>query len=157
MLSATTRYALRALVLLGQQEGSGPLLGRELSARAGIPENYLSKVLVSLRNAGFVGATRGSGGGYCLKVPTREIPLIRVVEIFEGVDARPACLLGAERECSDDNPCSAHAAWRDVRRRYVDFLEGTTIADISDNGVFPSRQRGAGSRRRAKTAQKEGR
>jgi len=137
MLTTTTKHALRALVVLAARGGEEALLGRDLAALAKIPANYLSKILVDLGRAGLVDATRGSGGGYRLAVAPDQIPLMRVVEIFEGVRARPDCLLGCEHECSDETPCSAHETWRDIKRAYIRFLEETTLADIaSHEGVM---------------------
>ncbi len=80
MLSATTRYALRALVnLAGMPEGKS-LLGRDLSKIAGIPPNYLSKILWTLGSAGFIAATRGTHGGYRLQRRPEEVRLIDIVE-----------------------------------------------------------------------------
>jgi DNA-binding IscR family transcriptional regulator len=58
--------------------------------------------------------------------------LMDVVELFDTPRARPACLLCSERECSDENPCAAHGAWRGVREAYVHFLENTSIAAMAD-------------------------
>jgi Rrf2 family protein len=106
------------------------VLGRDLAQHAEIPANYLSKILLTLRNAGILTTARGTGGGYRLRKQPAEIRLIHIVELFDGARARPACLLGG-RECSDENPCTAHHAWRDVRAVYVRFLEDTTLADVS--------------------------
>lgn len=111
------------------------MLGRDLAAIAKIPANYLSKILLDLGRAGLVDATRGSGGGYRLAVRPSEITLIDIVEVFEGVRSRPDCLLGCDHPCSDDNPCSAHAAWRAVKKAHMDFLETTTLADIAEHPV----------------------
>lgn len=130
MISMTTQYALKALVILTSLEPETAILGRDLAARAGIPANYLSKVLLSMRNAGLVFATRGTGGGYRLEKTPAEIRLIEVFEIFEAPRTEPPCLLG-QGLCSEADPCSAHHAWTRVRSTYLDFLETTTLADIS--------------------------
>lgn len=75
MLSVTSEYALRALAHLARQPGEA-VLGRDLAHAVEIPANYLSKVLLTLRNAGLVDTTRGSGGGYRLRKPANEIHLI---------------------------------------------------------------------------------
>ena len=130
MLSTTSQYALRALTELAGQPPGQPMLGRDLAAQADIPANYLSKILLSLRNAGILATTRGSGGGYRLERKPSEIRLIEVVEVFDAPRARPDCLLG-EGECSDDKACSAHHAWKQIRQSYISFLETTTLAEIS--------------------------
>lgn len=131
MLSTTSEYALRALSQLAAQPEGSAILGRELAKTTRIPANYLSKILLSLRNAGLVATARGSGGGYRLLRPADSVHLIDVVELFDGPAARPGCFLGVNQQCSDDHPCTAHHSWGNVRKAYVGFLENTTLSDIS--------------------------
>ena len=131
MISTTSEHALRSLVRLARLPQGESLLGKRLAQDAEVPANYLSKILWTLGNAGLVSATRGSGGGYYLQKDPKKIFLIEVIELFEGVRARPRCLLGEKSPCSDRDPCSAHNAWREVRRRYISFLETTTLAQIA--------------------------
>jgi Rrf2 family protein len=131
MISTTSEYALRALVQLAQQPKDNRLGGKELSAKLDIPADYLSKVMTALRNAGFIDATRGQGGGYRLIQPSKKISLVNVVELFEGVYTRPHCFLGENHVCSDDHPCAAHEYFRGVRASYIRFLERTTIAALA--------------------------
>jgi len=130
MLSTTSQYALRALARLAAEPGGGAVLGRDLAKECDIPANYLSKLLWQLRNAGLVSAARGSGGGYKLERPADEIRLMDVVEVFEGLRNRPTCLLG-KGECSDLDACSAHHAWKNVRKTYLEFLDANTLSDIA--------------------------
>jgi Rrf2 family transcriptional regulator, iron-sulfur cluster assembly transcription factor len=130
MFSMTCEYALRALVRLAQTQDSEAVLGRDLASQAEIPPNYLSKILLALRNAGVLATARGTGGGYRLRKPAAEIRLIDVVGLFDGARAKPACLLGGQ-DCSDESACSAHSSWRDIRKAYVQFLESTTLASIA--------------------------
>jgi Rrf2 family iron-sulfur cluster assembly transcriptional regulator len=134
MLTSTSEHALRALVELARLENGEAVLARCLSASAGVPLRYLSKILGTLARAGILQASRGPGGGYRLGRPAREIALIEVVELFEGVRARPDCLFGGGRRCSDEDPCGAHEEWKKVRQSYIEFLESKTIADISGPG-----------------------
>ena len=133
MLSTTTQYALRALSHLARQSGE-TVLGRDLAEAVEIPENYLSKVLVTLRNAGLVVTTRGAGGGYQLRKPANHIHLIDVVELFEEVSrAEPRCFLGRTRACSEASPCSAHSTWRGLQAAYLEFLISTPLSAIAGN------------------------
>jgi len=130
MLSTTTQYALRALIRLSQEPVGSAVLGRTLAEDAEIPANYLSKLLLTLRNAGIVEATRGSGGGYQLQRPADEVRLIEIIEIFDAPRAKPSCFLG-NKECSDAEACAAHEAWKKIRDTFIEFLESTSLADIS--------------------------
>lgn len=138
MLSTTSEYALRSLTHLASQPKGTAILGRELAEQCDIPANYLSKILLSLRNAGILDAVRGSGGGYSLHRDPRRIRLIDIVELFEGTRARPECLLGISKKCSDASACSAHEAWREVRSAYVHLLETTTLANIAEKNLQPT-------------------
>ena len=131
MLSTTSKYALRALVELARRPQREAIGGQELAASTRIPPQYLSKVMLALRNAGYVAATRGSGGGYRLVKPANSIPLIAVIELFEGAAARPQCFLGVNNECNPDFPCSAHSSWGALRAMYLGFLEHTMVSEIS--------------------------
>src|SRR6266542_1388551 len=120
MLSTTAEHALRALAELARLPEGSSMLGRELAEHASIPANYLSKILWTLGNAGIIDATRGNRGGYRLKRNAAEVHLFEVVELFDRDRTRVACLLGGTRECDQDNPCTAHDAWRGVRTAYLD-------------------------------------
>jgi len=132
MLSTTSEYALRALAHLAHQPRGSVLLGRDLAQAVEIPANYLSKVLLTLRNAGLVDTTRGSGGGYRLRKPADEIYLIDVVELFEEISrTKPSCFLQHTRPCSNSTPCPAHSTWSDLRAAYLGFLVSTPLSVIA--------------------------
>ena len=106
------------------------ILGRELAELKSIPSNYLSKVLLTLRNAGLVETTRGHHGGYRLAKAPTEIFLIDIVRHFEGVSYEPGCLLGESDECTDELACGVHERWKHVVETYMEFIETTTVADL---------------------------
>lgn len=142
MFNTTSQYALRALAWMAREPMGTSVLGQDLAERTQIPGNYLAKILWTLRNAGYLEATRGHGGGYRLARPADEITLIDVVRLFEGVSAEPGCLLGEQHECSDKNACSAHQAWKQVKETYLQFIRGTTIAEIGTaDGLTSGRQK----------------
>ncbi len=137
MLSTTSEHALRALARIASissqssSRNGNSVLGSALSVEARVPFHYLSKILRSLTKAGILKASRGRGGGYRLAKPADQVSLIDVIELFDGVKAKPDCLLGGGWKCSDEKPCSAHESFKRVRRAYVEFLETTSIADIA--------------------------
>jgi Rrf2 family transcriptional regulator, nitric oxide-sensitive transcriptional repressor len=131
MLSITSQYALRALCHLARRSGAS-VLGRDLAQSVEIPANYLSKVLLSLRNAGLVETSRGSGGGYRLRKAPDKVYLIDVVELFEEISiTKPSCFLGRSRPCSATTPCTAHFAWQGVLEAYLGFLTSTSLSAIA--------------------------
>lgn len=137
ILSATSQHAIRALAQLAQVPDGAFVLGRDLAVRAGIPANFLAKIMLTLRNAGVVDATRGQGGGYRLLKKPAEITLMQVVGLFDGIAARPSCFLGEKHPCTDEEACTAHAGWKSVCEAYLQFMRRTTIADIGLNVGCP--------------------
>lgn len=137
MLSVTTEYALRAMTYLARQPQVGIVLGRDLSREADVPSAYLTKVLLVLRNAGFVETVRGTGGGYRLAKSPEQIFLIEIVELFEGQKTNSKCLMGHSKECSEQQPCSAHRIWQGLRAAYLGLLISTSLAEFA--GLVPPR------------------
>lgn len=131
MLSSTSEYALRALSELARLSRGEVMLGRDLARKTGIPPKYLSKIMLALRNAGLIAATRGAGGGYMLQRPADAIHLTDIVQVFEGPPDAPHCLLRGNHDCTADDCCGAHDKWSRVRSSYAEFLEQTTLIDIS--------------------------
>jgi Rrf2 family protein len=131
MLSNTSEYALRALAELARRSHGQVMLGRDLAKQTGIPPKYLSKIMLALRNAGLIVATRGTNGGYMLQRPADAIHLADIVQVFDGPTTAPRCLMRGGHKCSDNDCCTAHEYWGKVRRTYMDFLEHTTLIDIS--------------------------
>jgi Rrf2 family protein len=142
MFSATAEYALRAMVLLADLPPGRSLSGGEISRRAGVPQNYLSKILYALKNAGFLETARGTGGGYRLRLPAGRILLVDITAVFDGSRARLGCILGKELACSDDRPCSVHSRWKEIRSGYMAFMEETTLAQVA--GDLPAACRAPG-------------
>ncbi len=108
------------------------MLGRDLARHTGVPGTYLPKLMSTLHNAGIVGSARGSNGGYWLARPAEEIRVHEILELFEGPALRRNCLLWSGRDCSPNQPCTAHAAWKGARDAYIRFLETVSLADISE-------------------------
>ena len=80
-----------------------------------------------------VGCAARRDGGFRLAAPPGEVVLASVVAPFEPQVQRTRCLLGLP-ECSNANPCGAHDKWRAIKEATIQFLEGTTLADVLENG-----------------------
>ena len=131
MLSTTAEHAVRALIQLAVLGRNGSVTGRLLSCSAGIPPNYLSKILCLLGHAGMIHATRGSHGGYQLVRDAAQIRLSEVVNLFDHPRWRKGCFLDCGRECKEAEQCAAHAGWQECRDVFERFLDRTTIAALA--------------------------
>lgn len=146
MLSTTSQYALRALLVLAAEPAERLVPGKDMARLAQIPSNYLSKIMITMATAGLVEAMRGSNGGYRLRRPADQVRLIEVVGLFDRQITSKSCFLGVRAECSESAPCTAHMAWKRVKAELIEFLEGTTLDKISSVPFEPARKR----RRKAK-------
>jgi Rrf2 family protein len=108
------------------------VLGRKLSEEASVPPNYLSKIMLVMRNAGLIEATRGAGGGYRLGRDPSEIHLRDIVALFEPSVTQMECVLGTG-PCNDEAPCPAHSRWKQVREQFQAFLQETTLAALVES------------------------
>jgi Rrf2 family protein len=142
LLSSTSKYALRALLELASAPEGATVMGKDLSRLAGVPSNYLSKILWTLGGEGIIEATRGVRGGYRLKQRPCDISLLDIVKLFDKPRFRQSCFLHDSRECSDTEPCAAHQAWFRVGESNRRFLETTTLEDIACEGSRKKRRRG---------------
>lgn len=131
MISATSEYALRALIYLAGQGVEEVVPGRQIAAEAEVPQRYLSAILADLVRAGVLHASRGKSGGFRLTRPAEKITLHEILAPFEPVlwQRRP-CPFG-QTTCSDEDPCGGHEQWKKVRDAHSDFLHHTTLHDVS--------------------------
>src|SRR5262249_18754141 len=82
-LSRTSHYAVIALVYLGQHRGK-LVASHEIAKAAGVPEEFLRKVLQNLVRAGVLDSLKGPTGGLGLIRPAKAITLLDVIETMEG-------------------------------------------------------------------------
>lgn len=133
MLSGTAEYALRAVVCLARDAGEGEQTrANDLAEAINVPRNYLSKILHELTRAGILRSTRGKNGGFQLAVPPEQLPLLRIVQLFDQMGERSRCLLGRP-ECSDADPCPVHPRWKETSVQIAAFFRETTVADVIGN------------------------
>lgn len=127
--STRTTYGVRAMLALARGYGRGTCQLREIAERENLPANYLEQLMVPLRKAGFVLATRGAGGGYTLSRAPEAINLAELVETLEG----PLTLV----ETGEDKGCCGHPAscalcdlWGQASQALLDVLREQTLASM---------------------------
>ena len=110
MLSTTSDYALRAILVLAQAKDDRPMRADEIARATGSPPNYLAKTLNALAKAGLVTSARGPFGGFVLAVPAAELSLAHIIDCFDEPRPQTKCLLGTVA-CDPARPCAAHQRW----------------------------------------------
>lgn len=140
LLSQTSQYALRAALYLAERRDGAPVRVDDIATALGIPRNYLSKILHGMARAGVLVSERGPGGGFRLAADAAELSLAHVLEPLHPDLLERRCLLGRP-DCSDRDPCPAHASWRELAERIEEFLDTTTLAGLARVRSRPARVR----------------
>ena len=91
MLSQRTRYAIRALLHLGDRYGEGPVQLTEIAEAQNIPAKFLTVILSEMKRAGLVETLRGKEGGYWLARPPEQVTYGEIVRLTRGSLALVPC------------------------------------------------------------------
>lgn len=128
-LKLTTDYAVRTLMYLAGNGGVVPIA--EIAEAMDIPEKYLNRIGLSLRNEGLIVTHRGKNGGYSLGRTPESIQLYDVVLLVEGTVAINRCLeedgycgRGASRYCT------VYKCYSVMQKKWENFLRSVTIASL---------------------------
>jgi Rrf2 family protein len=84
VLSRKSKYGLKALLMLAERSGRGPVLISDLAGRDAIPKKFLEAILLELKRHGVVQSRKGKGGGYFLRRAPAEITFGEVIRVLEG-------------------------------------------------------------------------
>lgn len=135
MLSRKSKYGLKALLILAQEAGNGPVLIAELASREAIPKKFLEAILLELKRHGVVQSRKGKGGGYFLRRAPAEITFGDVIRILEGPLAMVPCVSQMAytkcAECVDEQTCGVRLAMKEVRDATAKILDHTTLVGVN--------------------------
>ena len=143
MISQKTKYAIKALMTLGDELASGgsALTIEEIAQRSGAPKRFLEHIMLELRNAGYVGSRRGRAGGYVLIKPAKEISIGELLRQVDGPIAPLPCLSRRSyqrcEDCEDEKTCRLRRMFGQVFWSYLLLIESLTLDDLLEQGDLP--------------------
>jgi Rrf2 family protein len=151
MLTKKSKYGLKALLILAQHAGQGPMLVTDLAERERIPKKFLEAILLDLKRHGLLQSKRGKGGGYFLRREPDEITIGQVVRLLDGPLALVPCASQTAYmpcdDCVDEGACAIRGAMKEVRDATAKILDNTSLAALNRRAA-----RRAATRRRAAKA-----
>src|ERR1022692_2843921 len=130
LYSRSAEYAIRAVVHLAALAPGDYALAKTIAAETGIPSHFLAKILQELARDGFLKSSKGPGGGFRLGQTAEDISMLRIVEAVDGPGRFDRCI-GGSPECNDRAACGMHDSWKALRSRIIDYLGGTSVADLA--------------------------
>ncbi len=128
--SDTVRYALLALAYLALHRDR-LVKADEIAKAQNIPKPFLSKILHELARRDVLYSVKGPRGGFALKVEPEKLTMWDVVSLMGEEYRFQNCVLMPDKcEVYETNPCIVHHKWEKLKRKMIDFLKNTTIADL---------------------------
>ncbi len=129
-MSTKGRYAVMAMIDIGQQGLGKPISLHEIAERQEISQEYLEQLFGRLRRAGLVDSVRGPGGGYLLARPATDIPLSEVILAVDEPLRVTRCDGDGVDGCVKGEQCCAHDLWASLGRQMMYFLESVSLEDV---------------------------
>jgi Rrf2 family protein len=134
MLSHKTKYALKALLYLAQQEEGFIAKTMDIAEGATIPKKFLEQILLELKRGHFVSSKQGKLGGYYLVKSKNEITLADIHRLFDGAIALlPCASINFYEPCSDcktESECLLRLGLVAIRDKTLSAMESITIASL---------------------------
>src|SRR5262245_38555121 len=135
MLTRKSKYAIKALLMLAEEDGKGPILVADLAERQRLPRKFLEAILGDLTRHGLLISKKGKGGGYTLRRDPKEITLGQVIRLLDGPLALVPCVSQTAYkpcdECLDERTCGVRLAMKEVRDVPADILDTPTLGGLN--------------------------
>lgn len=132
MFSASCHYALQAMfyIAMHSSKESNVDLG-EIAEEKKIPKHFLSKILQMLVKHKLLLSMRGPSGGFRLSKPPKDICLLEIVEIIDGLEIFNQC--GIEHKgCDPENPCPIHDEYSAHRNCVYKLFKSKTLEGFAE-------------------------
>jgi len=129
-LLASTDYALRILILLGQGATEDTTNVQTLAQRlGGLSRDHLHKIVQELAALGLVQTVRGAGGGVKLAKPPSDIRIGALVRALEEDQPIVECFRADHGCCTLEPGCRLRPMLRKARESFHATLDAYTLAD----------------------------
>ena len=130
-LSTRSRYGLRAVCYLAENEDKGYRPVSEISEKLNLSENYVEQLVRLLKKENIVESSRGPKGGYKLTKNPDEVTAGEVIRVLEGDWNITGCY--PDGHCEDK--CNAYFAFYKIDEAINDTIDSITLNEIINNKV----------------------
>ena len=129
-LSKSFGYALRGILYIAvMQDENRKVQIEEIATKLSVPKHFLGKIMQQIVKAGLLKSTKGPYGGFALTRETLNTPVIKLVEITDGMEQFSMCVLNF-KHCNGLNPCPFHYEMEDVKKNYLKVFSKNTFGDL---------------------------
>jgi len=125
-------YAVEAVLYIAYNGGSGPISGRDIATRQGLPPRYLEQLMQRLVRGGILRGVRGPHGGYLLAKERRRITVGDICHVLTDE--------------KDDQDMQGYAGtplggtvvmpvWETAQKQTMEFLKQVNLAELCDQAL----------------------
>lgn len=123
-------YAVRGILYVGLMSNEKKRVQiDEIAEKLAVPKHFLGKIMNKIVKEHILDSTKGPYGGFSLNKDTLSIPLIKVLEVTDGLEQFSMCALGL-RKCNPEHPCPVHHEMEPLRSNLKRALTNATINDL---------------------------
>ncbi len=130
-LSTRGRYCSRMMIELALRYDKGPVLLQDVSTSQNISLKYLCQLLIPLKAANLLRATRGAHGGYFLARPPKDIKLSDIITTVEGSTSPVECADNPDI-CERHDSCVTTEVWAEIGEKCLEILKSYSLQDMVD-------------------------
>lgn len=133
MLSKSCEYALRSIVFVAKSAEVDAKIGiKSIADALDLPTPYLGKILQKLTRGNILQGVKGPKGGFYLKEECKDVKLIKIIEVMDGLESFHKCGMGMH-ECSETHPCPLHNDLIVYRDGLWNLYNSKSIRDLVDS------------------------
>ena len=127
-LSTKARYGLKVMCYLAKEEGQGPISLSTIANQIDASDKYTEQILLALRKANLVQATRGANGGYYIE-NAKGISVGSILRTLEDDLVIVDCVSDANK-CPNKQSCQTHVVWENLYKEINSLLDSMSLESI---------------------------
>ena len=128
-ITKTIEYALIAIRHISQRDKNVLYSSREVSSFYNIPSEIMAKTMQKLCKKGYLGAVKGSHGGYYLNVDLNLINLTDFIENIEGPFGIVKC--SSNDDCNIIDFCNIKSPINKINKNIRTVLNKVSLYEIT--------------------------
>lgn len=129
------KYGLKAMIDIAVFGNNSYISINSISKRQGIPQRYLERIIILLKNKKLVKSIRGSQGGYTLSKNADKIKAGEILRALEGSLSPVSCIQCYENDagCNDDcSVCVSKILWKKLYKSINTTVDSVTLKELAD-------------------------
>lgn len=131
MLPRKLFYAVEAVLYIAYNTGHGPITGRDIALRQGLPPRYLEQLMQRLVRQGILRSVRGPHGGYLLARERRRVTVGDICDCLNDKDDGDMKGYGGTALGTK----IVAPIWETAQLQTLDYLRQVNLADLCEQAM----------------------